>query len=478
MQGFRGFRQAERTFEFHMDEHETPERQHRRLDEESERQERLAKELFAPCEAAIEAWVQQRVEGLPAPNFAEPVVSFLHRAIDERELLLDAASADISDSALQEWIKSWRQGSATSHYPPSRVGVLHDHLCPRVGESVFRRLYRHAIHHLEETNRAHVIPKLERSNQAHEELLSAYWSASQGDGNDNVGPADEEFCLAVHALSPFVSRATKRGPPDLQASSTGDNPPPASTTPAATAMKRFDGGTMQFFEDRVTLSGAIICSGPRSKTGRAILDLLRKQSADGSFEAYSGERLLAAAELRRKDAASAIRDLRAAISKALKTVSIDCLEEDVIVSGGPGYRLSQKLSVQDGGAQEPANLSANERAYYASGERAHNPNERAHVESEGRDNHERIGQSHLPPNPNEPLPAERQQWILEQLRNGRKLSVADVEAGLSVSYSTARRDLSALKKPGLIRFVATPKPGHFVLVTPLPSNGDVTHTSA
>ncbi len=48
-----------------------------------------------------------------------------------------------------------------------------------------------------------------------------------------------------------------------------------------TANRRpFDGGSMVFHEDRVELCGIDICSGPRSKTNRRVLDLLRQKKTE------------------------------------------------------------------------------------------------------------------------------------------------------------------------------------------------------
>lgn len=51
--------------------------------DEMERLERRAQERFAPCEVEIEAWVYEQVEGLPAPNFAKSVGSWLARRQDD-----------------------------------------------------------------------------------------------------------------------------------------------------------------------------------------------------------------------------------------------------------------------------------------------------------------------------------------------------------------------------------------------------------
>jgi hypothetical protein len=103
----------------------------------------------------------------------------------------------------------------------------------------------------------------------------------------------------------------------------------------------FTGGTMVFFADRVELCGVNFCSGPRSQTKRKVLDHLRKMRADGAFEAYSGEQLAELLGLKggEKSTAGVIRDLRDDIVERLATAgNTSCGRQDVILSGGLGYR--------------------------------------------------------------------------------------------------------------------------------------------
>lgn len=111
----------------------------------------------------------------------------------------------------------------------------------------------------------------------------------------------------------------------------------------------FSGGKMTFFPDRVELCGVDICSGRRSDQMRRTLNLLREKQRDGTFVSYSGRELASQLDRRggQDSVASLIRGLRKRISEALRSgAGIECQRDDVILSGGPGYRFSEKLSVQ------------------------------------------------------------------------------------------------------------------------------------
>ena len=64
---------------------------------------------------------------------------------------------------------------------------------------------------------------------------------------------------------------------------------------------------------------------------------------------------------------------------------------------------------------------------------------------------------------NEPV-NERQEWFLSQLKTGVKPKAEDLAAKWNVSLSTAKRDISQLKKQGMIEFVGAPKKGYYRLV--------------
>jgi len=68
----------------------------------------------------------------------------------------------------------------------------------------------------------------------------------------------------------------------------------------------------------------------------------------------------------------------------------------------------------------------------------------------------------LPKLPDQP-PNSRQDWCLQQLRAGLPLTRKMVKEQFNVTAKTAKRDLSELIRLNLVRYVRTPRPGHYEL---------------
>ena len=204
----------------------------------------------------------------------------------------------------------------------------------------------------------------------------------------------------------------------------------------------FSGGTMAFYANRVDFCGVDICSGPRSRTRRKLLDLLQQKRSDGSFVAYSGDKLAAEAGLT-NGAPGAVRDLREAIRATLRDgANIICGKDDVILSGGPGYRLSESVVIEL--SPEIADMTAD-------------------ITDTGtdRDDHDQSDSDVLDV-PDDPA-LNRQAWIVEQLENGVQLKGPDVVQNFACSAKTAQRDLTALKEAGTIEFVGNARSGYYRL---------------
>jgi DNA-binding response OmpR family regulator len=222
----------------------------------------------------------------------------------------------------------------------------------------------------------------------------------------------------------------------------------------ASQLKAFSGGEMVYFSDRVELCGVDICSGGRSKRRRTTLDLLRIKKGQG-FTCYSGEELAKKLGLAtgQNGASGLIRDIRDRITDALRSkANIDCLDEDVILSGGPGYRLSEKLSVQDG----PDTASGKDKGHGRDNRCIDDPN--------------RDPDDSNPDDPNDPNPDDpdvktesRRNWVLQELGKGRKLRTTDIVQEFGCSLETAKRDLKSLKANGVIEFVGTRRTGYYRL---------------
>ena len=206
------------------------------------------------------------------------------------------------------------------------------------------------------------------------------------------------------------------------------------------ATQPFNGGEMWFFADCVEFCGVDICSGPRSQTKRRLLELLRLRSRDGSFVAYSGKRLVK--ELESASGAGTvsgvIRDLRKTIEDVLRLRGSATFEgKSIILSGGPGYRFSNTVTVHDhdrptaagilaldktdGGPNDPDGPSG---PNGPSDDGGHGPN------GEGDDG----------PNDHDGVKA-RRAWILQRLGEGQKLQAPAVAKHFKCSATTAKRDL-------------------------------------
>ena len=65
----------------------------------------------------------------------------------------------------------------------------------------------------------------------------------------------------------------------------------------------------------------------------------------------------------------------------------------------------------------------------------------------------------------EELLSDRQHWILDQLRDGVKLTRTMVERHNDIGVRQAKRELIGLTKRGMIEFIRKPRPGYYVLRT-------------
>jgi hypothetical protein len=200
----------------------------------------------------------------------------------------------------------------------------------------------------------------------------------------------------------------------------------------------FRGGVMDFLENRVELCGVDICSGSRCSNRRQILELLRRRDRSGTFISYGGDQL--AEELDPKAASGtvsgAIRDLRDDIVKRLRDHNIVCGNKDVILSGGPGYRFAECITVQ------------------LAGQPIAKPDEVLNVPKDV---------LKVVPNVSDNPARSRREWILRRLSDGGQLQGAAVAREFKCSLKTAKRDLGQLKADGKIEFIGPPRTGFYQL---------------
>ena len=128
---------------------------------------------------------------------------------------------------------------------------------------------------------------------------------------------------------------------------------PVAVKPEPAAVRRaFTGGDLVFYDDRVALLDVTILVNSRAKVMRKILDELRQKTTLGTYVARSGPELVERLGLQggQNAVAGSVRDFRKNVSEILLAkLGLECGPQDIIRSGGPGYRLSEWVSVRGGG---------------------------------------------------------------------------------------------------------------------------------
>lgn len=207
-------------------------------------------------------------------------------------------------------------------------------------------------------------------------------------------------------------------------------------------LKPFIGGTMVFGPDRVELLGETIAEKNERANYWPVLHAVKARRADGRFIPSRGTDMakrFKGGKATENTVSSCVNDLRSRITKAMAGRGLKCGKQDVIASGGPGYRLKEWIKVEE----RDGNVAGTCGDRDMSDVPAPRPNVPA-------------------TSPNVPL-NNRQHWVLEQLRAGIELQRQDIEKHFRVTEKTAKRDLSDLVGRGLIAFERTPRPGHYRL---------------
>lgn len=265
-------------------------------------------------------------------------------------------------------------------------------------------------------------------------------AASQAVNVTNWGEGASAFADSFGKLLGPMFEAMEKAPPSPDATTEGDDgqpstsPSPTRDLPAESPMQ-FSGGEMVFLPDMVTFCGIDICSGRRLKIRRQLLELLSRRNKV-NYVAYDAETIAKNIVLKSgaDSVAGLIRGLRDDITKSLREVSnIECGRLDVVLSGGPGYRFSESVSVQFAPRSAITDITDKDHG--------HNVPDGSFPKDRDRDAERRKG------------------WILQQLATGRPLKAPDVAEHFACSVKTAQRDFTVLKDEGKIEFVGTPRTG-------------------
>jgi CheY-like chemotaxis protein len=205
-------------------------------------------------------------------------------------------------------------------------------------------------------------------------------------------------------------------------------PPAAVQAAAMTKIGRFSGGELVFNSDRVTLCGQTIFFYSRSKQTTQILEALNQRTTTGAWVAKSGPELVSEIGVTggQNSVTCSIRAFRDSAAHQLKTaLGLDCEKQDIIRSGGCGYRFHEWITIRDLRKTEPT--------------------------TNGRE-----GSS-----------ASRQDKILDLLRDGAKLRSTAIALALDCSLKTVKRELDSLRLAGQIEFIGPNKTGTYQLVNGL-----------
>jgi CheY-like chemotaxis protein/DNA-binding MarR family transcriptional regulator len=119
---------------------------------------------------------------------------------------------------------------------------------------------------------------------------------------------------------------------------------------ATGSVRKFAGGELVFYDDRVELCGIKICGAKGSSNKRRVLDVLRETNAKGSYRCFSMKDIADRLKMDRPGAvAEAVADLRKEYrERLLAESSVSCEDEDVIANQNRGYHLRDWISVLDG----------------------------------------------------------------------------------------------------------------------------------
>ena len=205
--------------------------------------------------------------------------------------------------------------------------------------------------------------------------------------------------------------------------------------------RRFWGGRMVFFEDRVELCGVKILGNTGMGYSRTMLELLARRRPDGRFVTMTGSQLAeqVAPYLADGQITGFASTIRSNVEhELLNHLGIEVKRDDVLVNDAQGYHLNERITVERRDTSPDVPDMAPDVTAVSP---CHGP-----------------GLSPVTPEFNE-----RQEWILAELRKGTQLRRRMVEERFRVSGRTAKRDFAALRKQGLIAYVRSPSPGHYVL---------------
>ncbi|MHB8974309.1 MAG: response regulator [Pirellulaceae bacterium] len=191
----------------------------------------------------------------------------------------------------------------------------------------------------------------------------------------------------------------------------------------------FTGGELVFGGDRVTLCDVTVLVNSRSRQMQRILNELCQRNSSGSYIPLSGPELVSRLGLAggQNSVAGAVRDFRRNVTEVLLAErGLTCGPQDVIRSGGPGYRLNEWIIACNPGGQ-PASAPSDTFT--------------------------------------DDVTTDRCERILAELQKGERLRSPAIAARLGCTARTIKRDLDVLRAEGTIEFVGPSKSGYYRITT-------------
>jgi len=154
----------------------------------------------------------------------------------------------------------------------------------------------------------------------------------------------------VDAIKEALQRGCKHSPGHCPVLASGSCTPQIPEAPAPAELTPFEGGKLVFRSDRVELLGHAILTSKGNEFSRRLLDLLTQHKPRGGYQAYSGNALARQLDTMgqkgQNDVAGYVKYLRDQIAHVLGKAGVRCERHDVIMSGGPGYRLNPWIEVE------------------------------------------------------------------------------------------------------------------------------------
>ena len=280
-------------------------------------------------------------------------------------------------------------------------------------------------------------------------------------GYGNNGPDQGVECLKLGAAD-YVAKPFKREGKTLDGAITdalrkaGRLTANPVTRKPTTPPRHFDGGELQLLKKRIVVCGVEVSITPLM---HRILTVLSERRGNGKYAAFSGDELAEHDGVRcnrgQNGVSEAIHALRKRIAaKVLDEAHVEVGDHDIIRSKGEGYRISETVTFAVGAR----------RAVLATvGGNGNVPDREDDVPD-----HVPVSGQHVPvddPDVPEDVPDlnSRQKWVMAQIRKGIQVRINMMVTQFGCSQKTAKRDLSDLKDKQLVRFVGSPRAGHYVL---------------